>query len=226
MASYFSYFPIRSYTFDKFNNSKIVTDILVRSNFIKEISENISLFYEYDVQESDTPEIIAHKLYKNPYRHWIVLLFNKILDPLYEFPLKQDALHNFIKNKYNQTLAQSSSTIHHYELVIDKIYISNNFEKSRTTTTLIINENDVDPDSGEIVSRLVLPATADTSNLYETKNISLGGGDLLTINYTAKAVSNYTHEFKINESRRKIKLLDPKYITLVENEFTRLMANG
>ena len=37
------------------------------------------------MQDSDTPEIIADKYYGNVEYHWVVLLFNNIIDPQFEY---------------------------------------------------------------------------------------------------------------------------------------------
>ena len=113
---YFESFPGTIYTFDKNTlNNQLVTNILARSTFLKEIANNSSVSYEYDVKETDTPEIIAYKIYGDANRSWIILLFNQIINPYYDFPLKNDALETFIQQKYNQTINEALTTIHHYE---------------------------------------------------------------------------------------------------------------
>ena len=45
------------------NNKKVVlSNILMRSAFLREVVENTAIFYEYQVKDGETPEIIAHKL--------------------------------------------------------------------------------------------------------------------------------------------------------------------
>ena len=79
---YFESFPGTIYTFDKNTlNNQLVTNILARSTFLKEIANNSSVSYEYDVKETDTPEIIAYKIYGDANRSWIILLFNQIINP-------------------------------------------------------------------------------------------------------------------------------------------------
>lgn len=223
---YFSYFPTLLYSLDDTNiNPQVVTNILARSAFLKEIIENTSIYYEYEVKDTDTPEIIADKLYGSPTRHWIVLLFNKILNPQYEFPLDRESLENYIKNKYSQTINQSLTTIHHYELRVEKALYYNSLLSTVEEESYTVSDKVVDFDTGAISNRSV-PGTADTYIDLGTETIVLNSTTTLQISQKVYAVSNYTYEVNLNEERRTIKLLDQIYIPRIESQFKKLMSNG
>ena len=101
MSKYFNYFPKTFYTS---NSDSIgvdsITNIIARFAFEDSLKQNSIAFYPYQIQETDTPEIIAHKFYGNSERHWIVLLLNDIIDPQFDWPLKSDTLIKFIDKKY------------------------------------------------------------------------------------------------------------------------------
>lgn len=222
---YFESFPGTIYTFDKNSvNQQVVTDILARSTFLREVANNTSIAYEYNVKETDTPEIIAHKVYGDAYRSWIVLLFNQIINPYYDFPLTSAALDAYIQNKYNQTLNEALTTIHHYEKEITKETYVNGLLTDKAVETHIIGEFDIDYADNTIVPA-ALPTTADTSLVVSTETIVFSDYTLklTTVN---KAVSNYTYEVNQNEAKRTIKLLDEKFVQRVEDEFRSLMSNG
>ena len=63
MAGYFSKFP--KLFFSSNNNRTIdrITNIMAKFSLNESIKENTAVYYEYDIVEGDTPEIIAHKLY-------------------------------------------------------------------------------------------------------------------------------------------------------------------
>lgn len=66
---YFESFPRTLYTFDKNTiNVNAVTNILARSTFLKEVSNNVELAYEYLILDEDTPDNLAHKVYGDSYR--------------------------------------------------------------------------------------------------------------------------------------------------------------
>lgn len=221
---YFESFPGTLYTFDKNTiNQQIVTDILARSTFLREIANNTSIAYEYNVKETDTPEIIAHKVYGDAYRSWIVLLFNQIINPYYDFPLTSVALDSYVENKYGQTLNQALTTIHHYEKEVTKEATYNGLLIDKTVETFIIGEFDVDY-SDNSITPATLPGTADTSLVVSTETIAYPNYNL-KITTVNKAVSNYTYEVNENEKKRKIRLLDEKFVQRVEDEFRSLMSN-
>jgi hypothetical protein len=101
MAKYFNYFPKTFYTS---NNSTTgldsVTNIIARFAFEKGLKENSSTFYKYNIKDSDTPEIIAYKFYGNVERQWVVLLFNDIIDPQFDWPFESNQLITYIDKKY------------------------------------------------------------------------------------------------------------------------------
>ena len=80
MAKYFNYFPTTYYTnSDSSTALDTVTNIIARFAFESELKENTSIFYPYDVQDGETPEMIANKYYGSSEKHWIVLLFNAFI---------------------------------------------------------------------------------------------------------------------------------------------------
>jgi len=99
MAKYFKYFPKSIYSTDSVLVD-VVTNIVARYAFQQSFKDNTSVFYDYDIQDSDTPEIIASKFYNSPERHWVVLMMNNIVDPQFDWPLKQDTLIKYINSKY------------------------------------------------------------------------------------------------------------------------------
>jgi hypothetical protein len=222
---YFESFPLTPFTLDTNNFSpQLVTNILARSTFLREIANNTSIAYEYSVKESDTPEILAHKIYGDANRHWIIMMFNNIINPFYDWPLSTDALDQYVLNKYGQNSDAARATIHHYEKETTKKSIYNGLLIDEEVLTQIISEYELNYTTGAITPT-ALPTVADTSLSISSQTI-VYLTYTLTIDIAHKAVSNYTYEFNENEKRRKIKLLDEKYVQRVEDEFRNLMLNG
>ena len=227
MSGYFSSFPKIVYTFDKNSiNQQAVTNILARSTFLKEVSNNASVYFEYQVKESDTPEIIADKIYGDPYRSWIVLLFNNVINPNYDFPMKNAVLDNFVEVKYEQDLETAKATIHHYEKEITNTITKNGMIINVDVITHNITANGFSFVTNNLMPE-TLPTVADTyTSILSSETTSLPDGYTHTSVVKNKAVSNYTYEFELNEERRKIRLLDPAYVQRVEEEFKKIMRNG
>jgi hypothetical protein len=133
-------------------------------------------------------------------------------------------LENYILNKYGQDVDAARSTIHHYEQKIDKVSSYQGTILNSSTETSHISEYELNFSTGALTPR-TLPGVADTSLVVST-DITDYGSYVLTVTTTNKAVSNYTYEFEENEKRRKIRILDKKYIQRVESEFREIMSNG
>lgn len=117
--AFFNLYPTINYdiTGTKPTNYQNITNLLFRFGFLQDILDNISAYYEYNITESDTPEILAEKAYGDATAYWIILLANRIHDPQYDWPLKYEPFNNYIISKYG-SIANSQVGIHHYEKVI------------------------------------------------------------------------------------------------------------
>ena len=214
MAKYFNYFPKTLYTA---NNSSTgldtVTNIIARFGFESTLKENSSAFYKYDIKDSDTPEIIASKYYENPERHWIVLMFNDIFDPQFDWPLRDRVLIDYIDAKYTANGA-ANTTI---QTGLSWAMSPNNIQAYYKVITRT-NIDDI-----KIIEKLQLDAntyanTAATNIIY-----NLQDGSRITEVVTKETQSYYQYEVAVNESKRTIKLLKPEFVTAVEKEFKRVI---
>jgi hypothetical protein len=108
---YFKNIPGIYYLFDIGGEQvlKPMLDITHNIRIRKSILENISLYDEYDIQEGETPEIIADKVYGSSEYHWIIMLCNQRYDYLSDFPMTERALKDYVFEKYEDPYA-----IHHY----------------------------------------------------------------------------------------------------------------
>ena len=111
--SYFNNFPITLYDVDGSGNSKLVTNILkrvrVRANMVKEFS----LLDPYDIQDGETPEILADRHHGSPYYHWVIMLMNNIRDPQHDWPKSTRQMQMYLQGKYGS--AENQNAVHHYE---------------------------------------------------------------------------------------------------------------
>jgi hypothetical protein len=101
MAKYFNFFPKTYYLSDTGTSADILTKITARFSYESSFKENTAVFYEYDIKDSDTPEGIAYKMYGSSERHWMVMLLNDIVNPLYDWPLDQREIVKYIDSKYS-----------------------------------------------------------------------------------------------------------------------------
>ena len=197
MIKYFQTLPKLVVT-DPNNNSKSFTNLLARASVIQSLLKNPLVFYEYDIQDSDTPEIIAHKYYGTVDRFWLVLFANQIIDPIWDWPLDTYDFNNYVNSKYT---TEELSAIHHYEKIVTKTDIVTN---TITVENFVIDEN--------TYNSLVEPTNSYT---FATGTVSVG--------ITKRALSNFDYELELNESKRTIKLINKIYADQMETEFVKLM---
>jgi hypothetical protein len=217
MAKYFNYFPKTFYNTDNKKFSvDVVTNIMARFSFEQSLKENSSAFYFYDIKDGDTPEIIASKYYGNVERHWIVLLFNDIIDPQFDWPLQHSVFNEFVNNKYSApeyadtantsvsglSWAKSQSNIHSYYKVI---------------TTTLNSEGVTYTDKIEI-DEIVYNELPDSITVYTLPN-----NTTITEKISKEIKTHYDYEEELNESKRKINLLKSEFVPEVEKEFKRVV---
>lgn len=163
---YFNKLPTILYNFPVAGEERmfVIKDISVNVRFIKETLNNITLYDEYDINDGETPEIIAHKVYGATHYHWALMLANLRFDYANDWPMTYDRLEEFVKDKYG----------------VDQMYVTRHYE----------DEN------GYVVN-------SDTP--------------------TAVPVSNMVYEERINESKRRIKLVSKQMIDQINDEFGKLL---
>ena len=108
---YFDLFPTIEYDVTGDGTKTTIKDLLLRVKVRDYVKNNRSWFAKYIVEQDETPEMVAFKIYGQAQYHWVVLLFNQITNPYYDWPLKQRDFYTFINNKY-----ANPSAVHHYEI--------------------------------------------------------------------------------------------------------------
>lgn len=202
MAFYFNYFPKTQYNPYGNNNKKTITDITFRLKFRDVIKRNIYSYYNAEVSDDDTIEILAHKYYGSSEYHWIIALINDIIDPQYDWPLNYTSFLKFINKKYG-SIANAETQIHHYEKVVTR--------KDQETGT--IDETIIEIQQ---VNYNALPATS-----YEA--LTLSDGSTIEETITKRAITAMQYETELNNAKRNIKLIKKMYLPKVLEEFTRII---
>ena len=178
-------------------NLVYVTNLLARSTLIKNMLANPLLFYEYNLKDNDTPDIVAHKYYGNVDRFWIILYANQIMDPQWEWPLNGNLLKDYINKKY-----ADPNLAHHYEKLIEQ------YDSATRKTTNFIS----------IIDETTYDNLVPSSSTYNISNSEV------TVTISKRVVSFQKYEIEQNDKKRIVKLLNKDYVLQMEAEFKRLMA--
>jgi hypothetical protein len=226
--SYFQPFPSITYSLDNENQQfKQVKNIFARVKLLKEVLDNADMFYTYEMKESDTPEIIAHKLYGSAHRYWMVLFANEVIDPYYGVPLKYQSFDNFIISKYG-SIENAQDTIAVYRKKTTVTTNKNGLINSQTYTTELTDMY-YDYATGSIVTIEFMPDISNPIISVSSNTVTIADYDGIDISITTAveylAITSYDYEVEQNESKRTIKILKPEYVGLIENEFDQLFKN-
>ena len=96
-TAFFGFFPTIQYDINsttmQSGSTETLTDIFYRFTILKQIIYNTSSYYLYDVQEYDTPDLLAEKVYNDRGAGWIILYTNRIVDPQFDWPLEIGRAH-------------------------------------------------------------------------------------------------------------------------------------
>ncbi len=208
---YFDTLP-KILTTDELGNPIILTNILTRAKLVEELQNNPMLFYEYAVQEGDTPEILAFKYYGDPYKYWIILYSNQILDPIWEWPiLDENQFLQRLETKYASEAEAAGKTP--FEYVISTVY---SYYKVITTTNLYTDEVDT---KKIVVDLTTYNSIAPSTNTYD---IPSGYSVKVEINKEIKYIIDYERD--LNEERRTIKVLNESFSSAMEEQLQLVMG--
>lgn len=180
--------------------STLYTNIMARASLISDLLNDPLIFYKYDIQDGDTPEIVADKFYGDSYRFWLIMLANQLSDPQWDWPLNSSVFNKYIEDKYQDI--DPYTTVYQYEKIITQ------YDSSSRTTTVekyVIDENTYDS---------LIPSTT-TYNFPSSTT---------TISVSKESKTYFEHELELNEEKRSIKLLKKEYVPRVEDEFSKLMS--
>ena len=166
-----------------------------KRGFIREdIFQELSFFTKYKIQGDDRPDNVAWNFYQESGLDWLVLTCNNIINIQTEWPLSQTDFDRFLLDKYETY--EKLNEIHHYETI----------EIKTTKGTIIVKEG-LQVDSNftvtyydDITEKQVTPTKLTTS------------------------VTNYVYEQKIEDKKRNIFLLKPKYLNIIYDDMDEMMS--
>lgn len=118
MPEYFSSFPKIEYDIKKNNKPLTLTNITMRFKLQQALASRRVVYYTYEIQDGDRPDVIADIYYKDPTLDWLILLVNEIIDPLFEWPLDLHSFENYIQKKYG-SMSTAKADVHHYEKILN-----------------------------------------------------------------------------------------------------------
>lgn len=189
---------------------KLTTKIAMPS-FVK---NNTQVFFNYTVREEDKrPDLVAKKFYGDPKLDWIVLFFNNIIDPTFEWPMNNEVFTQFIIDKYGSVAAASSG-----------VYVCRQISHLDNITPDAYNALDIS------LQKYWVPNTDSFGNIIDYVYVDYGfelsdQGAFATVDFNyMEELSSYDYEYRKNEDRKVIRLLHPTYVGAFLSEYKRALG--
>jgi hypothetical protein len=218
MAKYFNTFPKIDYDLDS-TELQYVTNITSRFGLDESLKENSAVYYTYNIDDGDTPEILASKVYGSPEKHWVILMMNDIIDPQFDWPLTYSEFNQYIEEKYSQpdyanttntsvsglSWSQNINNVEAYYKVVTK----------QINDTITIEKFEVDANT--YANNTLMGISLEYGDTY-----TLRDGVNVNLKTTKTTQTYYEYEQELNESKRTIKLLKPEFVPYLEEELVRV----
>lgn len=195
--TYFTNFPKIPYVFNIDGKPVLINlvDIALNIRARKVALENYLIYDEYDIEDGETPDIISEKLYGRPRYHWLILLINNRFDYINDFPRRSIDLENYITEKYGD-----GHEFDQHVLPGGSLYYEDR--------------------SGNVVDKMDI-------DLFATTNPHIAPEDLNEqyerYGQGFSTVSNHEVEERINERKRRIKVINAAVIEQVASEILGLI---
>ena len=198
MSSYFSEVPNFEYV-SRLPDAKI-SDYITVKNFFKrgflreDIFQNLAFFTKYSITGNDRPDNVAFEIYQDSTLDWLVLMANNIVNIQNEWPISNTDFDELMLDKYG-SYDTLFNGIHHYETIEVK-------------------------DARDVK---ILNAGLKVESNYSITFFDERADQMKTVTPTIP-VTNYQYEQKVNEDKRNIYLLQPRYVQVVRDDLEDLMT--
>ena len=198
MSNYFQRLPDFEYV-SRLPNAKISDYVKVKNLFKRgvlreDIFQNLSFFTKYEIKGNDRPDNVAFEVYGDSTLDWVILITNNIINIQSEWPMSQSDFDAFLLEKYGNYDTLYNG-VHHYE------------------TEEVKNSENV----------VIVPA-----GLQVESNYSVTYYDFLTDTQVTKTpivqVTNYEYEERLENDKRNIFILKPRYLNVVIDDMEDMMT--
>ncbi len=196
--SYFNFIPDFDYV-SRLPKSQSISDYLRVKNLFKRtkisqtIFQDLTYFTKYQIIADERPDNIAFKIYGDSNLDWMIMLANNITNLQDEWPLEETAFYKFLLNKYVSEAGMES--VHHYE------------------TQKVTDSMD----------RVIVPKGLKVPSNYSVTYFDSGTGTEQLANVITDEVTNKEYEERIQDEKRNIFVIKPRFIGLVIEEMERVM---
>jgi hypothetical protein len=227
MTSYFRNVPNIDYVNRNFESTSSLDQYVTTKNLFKrvelrsDIFGNLNYFEKYQIIGDERPDNVAYKVYGDEILDWVILLSNNIINIQSEWPLSQEAFDEYLFEKYGAGIENKDQVydiiyngVHHYESIRTKnskgaVVLEGGIRFSPQPRL-----NQSDPGYPAFKLRYLDPQP----NADGSRNpVILQGEDIF------ETVTNYQYEVLLEEEKRNIFVLKPRYLGIIFNDIEKTM---
>ena len=180
---------------NKVESRVIVKNLFKRSKLRTDLDQAITAFNYYYIKDGMRPDKVAQELYDNPELDWVVLTSSNITNIRNEWPLNHNDLQEYMLEKYGSE--ENVAKVHHYE------------------TRKIVDEYD----------RVVIPAGLEVDKDFSFQYLNFSKQVVKVIpSQVVAEITNYQYEVRLNDEKRRIKVLKSEYLSAFISEHREIMA--
>jgi len=207
--AYFKELPNISYPSLLPSNNKVEDRIIVKNLFKRsklrtDVDQSITAFNYYYIEQGMRPDVLAQEIYGDSELDWVILTSNNITNVRDQWPLSHNDLYAYMLEKYGSE--SNILGIHHSETV----KVVDEYNRVVLKGGLEVDANFTFTFTGSV--------TSSTGSLIRVQLT----GNSNTIN-PVRSITNYDYETKLNEEKRKIRVLKPQFLSAFLSEHRQIM---
>ena len=119
MANYFKSIPNVAYDINGNapNTFQKATNIMKRPMFKPAVVSEITDYYPYRIKDGYRPDMVSNEIYGTVGYAYLILLFNDIYDPVFDWPMGLKQFDNYIVSKYGSIDSAISTVKYYYQII-------------------------------------------------------------------------------------------------------------
>ena len=180
---------------NKVESTILVKNLFKRSKLRTDVDQAITAFNYFDIKEGMRPDMVAQELYDNPELDWVVLTSNNITNIRNQWPLSHNDLQEHMLEKYGSEARIAEAEIYETREILDEF------------------------------SRVVMPAGLQVDENFSFQYLNSSGQVIKVLSSQVVApVTNYQLEVRLNDEKRRIRILKSEYLSAFISEHREIMS--
>ena len=172
----------------------VVKNLFKRSKLRTDLDQAITAFNYYNIKDGMRPDMVAQELYDNPELDWVVLTSSNITNIRNQWPLNHNDLHEYMLEKYGTEARIAEVEIYETRKIVDEY------------------------------NRVVMPAGLRVDENFSFQYLNFSGQVIKVLSSQVVApVTNYQYEVRLNDEKRKIRVLKPQFVPLFLTDHKNIM---